>query len=120
MIRTDGKIERQYEIKAITKELKEFALKYNVPIVVNATLSRHFNTIPALDAEDIELCIDTEIPNKILFFFVNFLRINCTGITVLEFEGETGTLCCPRLTALNDHSHIIGLTVPGDGNDPRA
>ncbi|MCQ2427035.1 MAG: histidine phosphatase family protein [Clostridia bacterium] len=53
-------------------------------------------------------------------FFVNFLRINCTGITVLEFEGETGTLCCPRLTALNDHSHIIGLTVPGGGNDPRA
>lgn len=108
LIRTDGKIESQYELKAINKKLKEYASKYNVPIVVIATLSRHFNTIPALDAEDIELCcIDTEIPDKILFLHRPAYYKRIAGANDINVRQDVQV----RL-AKNNNGNIGCITIP--------
>lgn len=107
LISTDGKIERQYEIKDITKKLKEFASKYNVPIVVNAVLSRHFNTIPTLDAEDIEHCIDTEIPDKILFLHRPAYYKRIAGANDINVRQDVQV----RL-AKNNNGNIGCITIP--------
>jgi len=52
-------------------------------------------------------------------FATNMMRIDCTGITVVEFKGNNGDLCCPRLRTFNDHDHIKGLAVHDNSDNPQ-
>lgn len=64
-------------------------------------------------------CVIAHLLNLPAPFVTGHFHLQCTGITVFDFEEREGSLITPRIRRLNDADHIRGLKVTEADTNPQ-